>query len=48
MDNILYHKSSKIPLYFIDQYVPIISYTYTKQVAIKNFQLQTHIAGSQH
>ena len=39
LGNILHHKlvQSKIPSYFKDQSVPIISYTYTKPIATKIF-----------
>ena len=39
LDNILHHKSveSKIPPYFKDQSVPIISYVYTRPIASKCF-----------
>jgi hypothetical protein len=39
LGNILHHKSvkSKIPPYFKDQTVPIISYVYTRPIASKKF-----------
>jgi hypothetical protein len=39
LDNILHHKSveSKIPPYLKDQFVPIISYDYTRPIASKCF-----------